>query len=85
MQAITTKFLGATNTKPARIKATSGSGISVTVSFDYGLTEVQEHAQAVIALCKKLNWMDRGPFLMGGTKDGYCAVFADSDSFEVQS
>ena len=85
MQAITTKILGATNTKPARIKATSGSGISVTVSFDYGLTEVQEHAQAVIALCKKLNWMDRGPFLMGGTKDGYCAVFADSDSFEVQS
>ena len=85
MQAITTKFLGATNTKPARIKATSGSGISVTVSYDYGNTEVKEHAQAVIALCKKLNWMDRGPFLMGGTKDGYCAVFADSDSFEVQS
>ncbi len=85
MQAITTRYLGATNTKPARIKATSGSGISVTVSYDYGLTEVKEHAQAVIALCKKLNWMDRGPFLMGGTKDGYCAVFADSDSFEVQS
>ena len=83
MQAITTKFLGATNTKPARIKATSCSGISVTVSYDYGLTEIQEHVQAVIALCKKLNWTDRGKFFMGGTADGYCAVFTDSDSFEV--
>lgn len=85
MQAITTKFLGATNTKPARIKATSGSGISVTVSKNYGVTEIQEHARAVIALCKKLNWTNRGKFLMGGTTDGYCAVFPDSDSFEVQS
>ena len=85
MQAITTKILGATNTKPVRIKATSGSGVSVTVNKDHGLTEVQEHAQAVIALCKKLDWTHRGPFLMGGTADGYCAVFADSDSFEVQS
>ena len=56
MQAITTKYLPATNTKGARIKASCEAG-SVTISYPH---EAQRghlaHAQAVYALAEKLGW-----------------------------
>jgi hypothetical protein len=53
MQSIVTKYIGPTNTKGARIKATSCGGFSVTVPFDY---EGNEHETAARELCKKLKW-----------------------------
>lgn len=53
MQAIQTKFLGPTNHKPARIKATCDAG-TVTVSWDYGLSHVCNHEAAAKALGRKL-------------------------------
>ena len=54
MQAIITKYLGPTNTRGSRIKATAWAG-SVTVSYDYSLDTVGNHKAAAQALCDKLN------------------------------
>ena len=56
MQAITTKYLPATNTKGARIKASCEAG-SVTISYPHEAQRGHEaHAEAVYALADKLDW-----------------------------
>jgi hypothetical protein len=77
MQTITTKFLGATNTKGERVKATSSSGISVTIPWSYSGRTIECHFEAVKALCDKLNW--EATFISGEHKCGYVWVFADSE------
>ena len=82
MQAIRTKVIPATNTKPTRIKATSCSGISVMLSTSS--IEGDQHVAAVRALCAKLGWSGR--LVMGGlTAGGDCvAVFlTDRDTITV--
>ncbi len=70
-QAITTKYLGPTNHRGSRVKATCDAG-SLTVSWDYALNVESNHAAAVIALAKELGWS--GPWHLGGTKTGYVGV-----------
>lgn len=56
MQAITTKYLPATNTKGARIKASCEAG-SVTISYPHEAQHgCEAHAQAVYELGSKLRW-----------------------------
>lgn len=55
MQAIQTKFLGPTNNRGARIKATCDAG-SVTISWDYSGNVEEMHAKAAMALACKLEW-----------------------------
>lgn len=70
MQAIVTKYIAATNTRPSRIKATCAAG-SVTISYPHELTGQAVHRQAAQALCKKLGWDCK--LLGGGLPDGsYC-------------
>jgi len=57
MQAITTKFLGPTNTKGSRIKASCWLK-SKTVSWDYSLNVEQNHIEAAKQLVADLN-LDR--------------------------
>ena len=52
MQAIVTKYLPATNTKPSRIKAQCARG-SITVSMSYESGIDGEHVAAAKALCSK--------------------------------
>lgn len=52
MQAITTKYLPATNTKCSRIKAICERG-SVTIPFDYSGDTENAHRSAVQALVTK--------------------------------
>ena len=54
MQAITTKYLGPTNTKGSRIKATCWLK-SKTVPWDYSLNTDQNHNAAIDALIAELN------------------------------
>ena len=54
MQAITTKFLGPTNTRGSRIKATCWL-TSVTVAWDHALNVEENHREAIEALVCKLN------------------------------
>jgi hypothetical protein len=56
MQAIITKYLGPTNTKGSRIKATCAAA-SVTLGYDSALNSDGNHRAAAEALCKKLGWV----------------------------
>ncbi len=76
MQSITTKYLGATNSRGSRIKATSASGQSVTVPYDHGLDTNEMHHKAAKALAKKLGW-DK-PMIAGSLgNSGNVYVFRD--------
>jgi hypothetical protein len=82
MQAITTKYLPATNTKPSRISAASESGLRVIISYDDAFDAQKNHAAAAAELCAKLNW--HGQLASGATKAGYVFVFITGrDEFEV--
>ena len=66
-QAIETRYLGASNTKGTRIKATAFGG-SVTVGYDYALDAQDNHRAAADALIAKLGWT--GTFAQGGNVTG---------------
>lgn len=72
-QAIETRYLGATNTKDGRIKATAAAG-SVTVPYAYELTTADAHKAAALTLIDKMGW--QGTFAQGGNVkgDGYYFV-----------
>lgn len=75
MKAITTKFLSATATKPARVKATCGSK-SVTISRDSFDSDRKAHQGAVRTLCEKMNW--RGVLVGAPTDEGNVFVLDDN-------
>ena len=70
MQAIVTKYIGPTNHRGARIKATASAG-SIIVSYEYGTDTTGAHRVAAVAFCKKFDW----PFdhIAGGLPDGSLA------------
>jgi hypothetical protein len=55
MQAIVTKYLGPTNSRGSRVKATCQAG-SITVSWDDAWDVFPNHRAAALALVKKLGW-----------------------------
>lgn len=74
MQSIITKYLPATNTLGARIKATaSGCNKSVTIPFPYEYTNDRAHWEAARILLGQLPWQDVN-WYAGEIKSGY--VFA---------
>ena len=75
MCAITTKFLGPTNFRGSRIKASakSGRGLSVTIPYPHELSQSAAHAAAALALCAKMNWTP-DTLHAGATPDGYVFV-----------
>jgi hypothetical protein len=78
MQAITTKYIGPSNTKGARIKATCDAG-STTIPYPHELSGSDVHAQAAMALCRKLGWTPErghmGNWVCGGLESNYVFVF----------
>ena len=75
MQTITTKYLSATNTRGARIKATHTGGFtSVTEGYDYALNNEDNHMVVAHMLAQKLGW--DATYVGGHTKDGM--VFVDA-------
>ena len=85
MIAIQTKYLGATNHKPSRIKAFTSNGHSCTISFDYDLSNEKLHFEAVKALVAKckLDW-DISTMNYGGVKDGYVFTFPSAIIHQVR-
>lgn len=75
MQAITTKYIGPTNFKGARVKASSQAG-SVTVSWDHALNVDENHAAAARALASKWGWA--GKWLGGALPDGKGNVYVNT-------
>lgn len=55
MQAIITKFIPCTNTKPDRIKAFCEAK-SLTITWPYGMETEEAHIHAATLLCKVLDW-----------------------------
>lgn len=72
LQAIETRFLGATNYRGARIKA-SCQADSVTIPYSYEGAEHMEHWRAAQKLIEKMNWPPEG-WNCGGIKTGYVFV-----------
>lgn len=72
-QTITTKYLAPTNNRRARVKATSTSGISVTVAWDHSNDDAGNHTRAAEALIAKLGWT--GDWAGGVLKGGRCHCF----------
>lgn len=60
--SITVKFMGPTNYKPSRYKATSQAG-SLTFSADYALNPTQNAEKVAMALAEKLDW--NGDYILG--------------------
>jgi hypothetical protein len=67
MQAIVTKYLGPTNTRGARVKATAQRG-SVTVPWDYALDAPGNHRVACMAALVEWEW--KGEWTGGQLPDG---------------
>jgi hypothetical protein len=72
MQAIITKYIGPTNTRGARYKATAAAA-SVTMTGTNVLTIAGNHMRAAEALVRKLGW--DGQWIGGDSPDGTGYVF----------
>lgn len=80
VQAITTKFIGPSNTKGARIKAKAAAG-SITVDYDHALGIEANHAAAAKALVERYGW--RGVWFQGGMPDDCGFVFVSGERQDV--
>jgi hypothetical protein len=72
-QAIVTKYLGPTNTRGARVKATAQAG-SVTVPWNHEWGVDRNHAFAASELVKRYGWPS-GPWVHGAAPDGSGNVY----------
>lgn len=84
MQAILTKYLGATDTKGSRVKAICAAG-SVTRAWDSALSVEDNHRAAACALVHELDWTVKsgyeGQWVGGCLPNGdyaYCLVVANN-------
>lgn len=82
MIAIHTKYIPATNTKGARIKAYSCNGHKAIVSIDYSLGDVERHAVAVKKLIEtQMAYVpDYSVMTYGGSADGKGYTFCFTQS-----
>ncbi len=76
MKTISVKYLGATNVRGSRLKASDGDN-SITIGYPHGVggmgADLDTYAVAAKALCAKLGWT--GKMAAGHTKDGAVFVF----------
>ncbi|WGM47666.1 hypothetical protein KOAAANKH_02548 [Brevundimonas sp. NIBR10] len=69
---VRTKFMGPTNHRGSRVKATTVTGKSVTLDWDHALNSGDNHAAAFAAICMKTGRVVTGPvYVNGGFDDGY--------------
>lgn len=64
--AIETRFLGQTDTKPARIVATTVRGQRCVISYPCGANGVVAHSLAAASLADSIGCMSEGERLVGG-------------------
>lgn len=65
MQAIVTKYLGPTNYRGARVKATCEAG-TMTIPWDDALDVEGNHDKAATCLAWKFGWLDSFTLASGG-------------------
>lgn len=77
LQAIRTKYHGATNHRGSRITATSAGGSKLTIPYPHELNAEQAHRKAAELLVAKLDWLTLGYQLVTGSlSDSYVHVLA---------
>jgi hypothetical protein len=81
-QAIVTKYIGPTNVRGSRVKATAAAG-SVTLSWDCALNSEDNHAKAAEALANKYKW--RGRWFGGGMPDDKGNVYVSAASVDLKN
>ena len=74
MKAILVKYLGPTNTRGTRLKASDLDGNAVTIPYPYALPRGEGKAHAARLLCAKMQW-DSTNLVEGEIKDGTVFVF----------
>ena len=80
-QAIQTKYLGPSDVRGARVKATAAAG-SIILSWDHALNPDDNHKAAAREFAKRAGW--DGAWVGGVTKDGcYCFVQSSEPDFTV--
>ncbi len=79
MQTITTKYIGPTNHRGARIRAVTASGQALTLPINHSYSDGRCHAEAALELCKRLGWS--GELVSGSTSRGYVFVFVSGDRY----
>ena len=57
MKAITTKYIGPTNYRGSRIKASDEDGNAITISYPHELSGEEVYRKAAVALCTKIGNM----------------------------
>ena len=83
MQTIETKYMGATNYKGSRIKAThEGNAQTITTGYNHALNLDENHQYAARQLMHKLKW--DGEMHGGSTKTGMAWVFVSEDSLVIK-
>lgn len=82
MKAIRVKYLGPTNTKGSRLRASAEGGCSKTIPYPHELSGEACYAAAAVALCEKMNW---GGSLIGGCLTGgdYVFCFAGGEEYRL--
>jgi hypothetical protein len=80
MQSITTKYIGPTNTRGSRIKATTAGGSTLTIPYCHASGH-GSHAMAAIQLARKLGWT--GTLVEGCTATGRVFVFETGEKFAI--
>ena len=76
MKAITTRYIGATDRKPARIIASDLDGNRITRPADGANFPYDDaHRAAAVALCAKLDWPGGERLIGGAVKHGMVWVF----------
>lgn len=73
-QAIVTKFIGPTNYKGSRVKATADAG-SITLHWDDALNSEDNHERAALALVLKFGWLDLDPGHVNHTDERKLKLF----------
>lgn len=85
MQAITTKYIGPTNFRGSRVKATAQAG-SVTIPWDCAHNADENHRLAARILATKLGW-NYAEWISGWNHNGdmvwICDVCSVNERFEV--
>lgn len=79
-QAIQTRYIGPTNYRGSRVKATAETG-SVTLSWDNALNATDNHRIAAEALANRHGWISNGARLVGGciSGPGFVWTVVDAD------
>ncbi len=81
MKSIVTKYLGPTDRRGSRIKASDCDNNSVVVGLDHELSIEDAHAKAARALCKKMGWT--GKMAWGVVIGGYVYVLIGRNDFNI--